>query len=130
MEKSPHFGGNNSRGVALLLHGSLQYTTLEAVAVKVHTGRELTICSVYLSPNCDIPKDEIRTVIRQLPRPFLLLGDFNAKHPLWDLSNPTDQRGGRIESLIVEESLALLNEGAPTHLHIQTNSLSTIDLSR
>ena len=44
-------------------------------------------------------------------------------------NNPADPRERRIESLIVEESLALLNEGAPTHFHIQTNSLSTIDLS-
>ena len=87
MEKSPHFGGDNSRGVALLLHASVQYTrirlhtTLEAVAVKMHSGRELTVCSLYLSLNVSITRDEIRSVVLQLPHPFLPLGDFNAKHP-------------------------------------------------
>ncbi|MEL7079665.1 MAG: endonuclease/exonuclease/phosphatase family protein, partial [Cyanobacteria bacterium J06582_2] len=71
----------------------------------------------------------MHSVVQQLPRPFLLLGDFNAKHPLWDTINPTDQRGKIIEKLILEESLVVLNDGKPTHHHIQTNSFSTIDLS-
>ena len=134
LEKSPHLGGDN-RGVALLLHSSLQYTrtrlltTLEAVAVTIHSGRKITIASLYLSPNNYISKDEIKSVIRQLPRPFLLLGDFNAKHPLWDHSNPADQRGRLVEALIMEESLGIFNEGLNTHYHIQTNSFSAIDLS-
>ena len=141
IEKSPHLGGGNNRGVALLLHSSLQYTrtrlftTIEAVAVTIHTGKEVTICSIYFSPNLNISKKEIRDLIRQLPRPevnrvnrpSLLLGDFNAKHPLWDHHNPADQRGRMIESIIVEESLKIMNEGAATHYHVQTNKLSSID---
>ena len=34
-----------------------------------------------------------------------------------------------IESIIVEESLEIMNEGAATHYHVQTNKLSSIDLS-
>ena len=134
MEKSPHIGGEQNRGVAILLHASLQYsrfrlnTTLEAVAVTVYSDRQYTICSLYLSPNANINKEEIRDLIRQLPRPFLLMGDFNAKYPLWDLTNPADARGRMIQALMVEESLGLLNQGSPTHYHVQTNSLSAIDL--
>ena len=46
LEKSPLFGGISSRGAALLIHRALQYTrtrihtTIEAVAVTVHTGRD------------------------------------------------------------------------------------------
>ena len=133
VERSPNINGG--RGVAVVLHSSLQYTrlplqtTLETVAVSIHSGRKITICSIYLSPNSNITKDELLGVIRQLPRPFLLLGDFNAKHPLWDSRNPSDQRGKLLENIIIEESLAALNDGSPTHYHIQTNSYSTIDLS-
>ena len=134
IEKSPHIGGEQNRGVAIVLHASLQYsrirlnTTLEAVAVTVNSNRQYTICSLYLSPNANINKEEVRDLIHQLPRPYLLMGDFNAKHPEWDLENPADARGRMIQSLMVEESLGLLNQGRPTHYHIQTNSLSTIDL--
>ena len=108
LEKSPHFGGNNNRGVALMLHSALQYsrinlrTTLEVVAVTIHNGKEFTIGSIYLSPNVNVPKEDLRTVIQQLPRPFLLLGDYNAKHPSWDLINPVDLRGKLIENLLME----------------------------
>ena len=135
MEKSPYLAGLHHRGVAMVLHSASQYTriplqtTLEAVAITIHSGKKISICSIYLSPNSNITKDELRSVISQLPRPFLLLGDFNAKHPLWDPKHPADQRGKMIEKIIMEESLALLNDERPTHYHIQTNTLSTIDLA-
>ena len=111
LERSPHFGGNNSRGVALVLHSSLQYsrlhlnTTLEVVAATVRVQKKYSICSIYLSPNTRINKGEIRDIIHQLPRPFILLGDFNGKHPLWDPHNTSDHRGRDIENLILEDSL-------------------------
>ena len=134
IERSPHIGGGQNRGAAILLHASLQYcrlslhTTLEAVAVTVHSDRKYAICSLYLSPNSNITKEEVKDLIDQLPRPYLLVGDFNAKHPAWDLENPADARGRIIQNLIVEESIGLLNQGRPTHYHVQTNSLSAIDL--
>ena len=134
LEKSPHIGGEQNRGVAIILHASLQYsrirldTILEAVAVTVTLDRQYTICSLYLSPNANINKEEVRDLIHQLPRPYLLMGDFNAKHPAWDLENPPDARGRMIQSLMVEESIGLLNQGRPTHHYVQTNSLSAIDL--
>ena len=135
LEKSPHFGGENNRGVALMIHGALQYTrlrlntTLEAVAVTVPLGKKYTVCSIYLSPNRRVDKSEIRSIIHQLPRPFFLLGDFNGKHPMWNPNNPSDQRGRDIENLLLEESMAVLNNGKATHYHIQTNMSSVIDLS-
>ena len=86
IEKSPHIGGEQNRGVAIMLHSSLQYsrvplnTTLEAVAVKILSNKQYTICSLYLSRNANIDKEEVRDLIHQLLRPFLLMGDFNAKH--------------------------------------------------
>ena len=135
IEKSPHLGGDRNRGVAILTHVTLQYTrvrlltTLEAVAITINSGKQHTICSIYLSPSANIRKDEIRDLIRQLPRPFLMLGDFNAKHPLWDSLNNDDARGRDVAGLLTDETLSLLGQGGATHYHIQNNNLSTIDLS-
>ena len=135
IEKSPHIAGEGNRGVAVLLHRAVPYTrlnintTLEAVAVKIDQKRSYTICSLYMSPNLSIRKEDIIDLFKQLPAPFLLLGDFNGKHPLWDKINPPDQRGKMLEKLFLEESLGLYNDEAPTHFHVQTGSLSTIDLS-
>ena len=72
--------------------------------------------------------EELKSLIRQLPRPFLLLGDFNAKHPAWDFENSADLRGKVVQYILVEESVGIVNQGRPTHCHIQTNTLSAIDL--
>ena len=79
-------------------------------------------------PKCQHDMEELKSLIRQLPRPFLLLGDFNAKHPAWDFENSADPRGRAVQSLLVEESVGMFNQGRPTHHHIQTNTLSAIDL--
>ena len=135
MEKSPHIGGDHNRGVAIMVHSTLQYTrvrlftTLEAVAITVNFNKQYTVCSIYLSPSTTIRRNDIRDLIRQLPRPFLVLGDFNAKHPLWDSANNDDARGRDVASLLTDEAMGLLGQGAPTHYHIQTNKFSTIDLS-
>ena len=94
-KKSP-IGGEQNKGVAILIHATLQYnhvplhTTLEAAAVTINSTKRYTICSVYLSPNANIDMEELKSLIHQLPRPFLLLGDFNAKHPAWDFENLAD----------------------------------------
>ena len=135
IEKSPHIGGYQNRGVAILVHTSLQYsrvtlyTTLEAVAVTINSNKQYTICSIYLSPNVNIRKEEVQDLIKQLPRPFMLLGDFNAKHQTWNPQNQDDIRGRMIAGLLTEEALGVLGSGEPTHYHIQTNNFSTIDLS-
>ena len=104
-----------------MIHGALQYTrvclntTLEAVAVTVHSEKRYTVCSIYLSPNRSVDKSEIRSIIHQLPRPFLLLGDLNGKHPLWDSNNPPNQRGKDIENRLAE-SMATLSGGRATNI--------------
>ena len=87
VERNSHIAGEGNRGVAVLLHNSIPYTrlnintTLEAIAVNVHQEQSYTICSIYLSPNKSITKEDLKDLLSQLPSPFLILGDFNAKHP-------------------------------------------------
>ena len=103
-------------------------TSLQAVAVVVDIGRRYTICSIYLPPNDDISYDDLVELIHQLPQPFLLLGDTNSRHPMWGdvLANT---KGNLIASLIENEDVGLLNTGEPTHFHVQTGTLSCIDIS-
>ena len=58
-------------------------TLLHAVAVRVHIDRLYTVCSLHLPPNDAVLKKDVEDLIDQLPEPFLLLGDFNALHPIW-----------------------------------------------
>ena len=100
-------------------------TTLEATAIQRETSRKYTVCSLYLPPNDNVTYEEIVNLIQQLPQPFLLLGDMNSRHPIWGdvLSNT---KGNMIAAILENEDVGLLNNGEPTHFHVQTGTLSCI----
>ena len=123
----------HERGAAILIHKRFNYdrlqlqTNLQAVAVSLYLDRKYTVCSLYL-PHHPVSQNQIDSLIRELPQPFLLLGDVNARSTFWG-SDTTDSRGRLIENSIINNPISVLNNGEPTHYHIQTNSYSTIDLS-
>ena len=127
---------NHERGVALLLNNKIHSeritlnlsTNVEAVAARVWLGKYYTICSIYLSPSLQIQKNELTDLITQLPEPFLLLGDMNARHSLW--GEPTNNaKGETFEQLLTEEDIVLLNDQHKTHYSMQNNTSTLIDLS-
>jgi exonuclease III len=56
-------------------------TVTQAVATRIFLGSFYTVCSIYIPPSEPVSKEELSRLIAQLPRPFLLLGDFNSRHP-------------------------------------------------
>ena len=121
-------------GVSLYIHNSILFspitleTSLQAVAAKVSLHKTITVCSLYLPPSSVITKQELLDLIDELPRPFLLLGDFNAHSILWGSDN-TSNRGRTVENICMECDLNILNDGSPTYLHPASGTLSQIDLS-
>ena len=103
-------------------------TSLQAVAVQLHLERKYTICSLYLPPSDAITQDQLRNLRHQLPSPFALIGDMNGRHHSWG-DIVTNSRGSTLQSFIEEEDLIALNDGEPTHFHIQTGTFSVIDLA-
>ena len=95
----PTRADDHERGSALLVSNSVPYTPLplrtplQAVAARVCLGKIYTVCSLYL-PHVPVSKQDITDLLTQLPRPFLLLGDMNAKSPLW--GEPTADPRGRL----------------------------------
>ena len=126
--------GGHQGGSAILSRLDVPYTTislnttLQAVAVQIYLEKTYTVCSIYLPPNEDIPRSRIESLLNELPRPFLLLGDVNARHYLWG-DTTRNRRGDIFHSLLEDDNIYLLNSGEPTHLHTQTGSLTAIDLS-
>lgn len=60
----------------------------------------------------------------------MLLGDMNARSPVWDNSaGICNEKGLIFEQLLLEYPISLLNNFLPTHYHIQTNTYTVIDLS-
>ena len=103
-------------------------TELQAVAVNINAHKSITVCSIYLPPNTPVAIKQIEKLVRQLPKPYILLGDFNAHHTLWGCRD-INSYGKIVDQLITQENLCILNDNSQTYLHPGTGSTSAIDLS-
>ena len=113
-------------------------TKLQAVAISIKLFKRVTICSLYCPPYDCAPsfQKDLEGLLDQLPKPFLVLGDFNARNPLW-YEDTTDQRGSSIdrgnciEKILLERDMYFLDQDKDTHFHHVNGVLksSHIDLS-
>ena len=99
---------------------------LQAVATQVTLHKTITICSIYIPPHEQINETELKNLIKQLTKPFILLGDFNSHNTLW---GSQQTKGSKIEQLINNQNLCLLNQKEPTHINPTNASPSSIDLT-
>lgn len=112
-----------SQGVALLIREGISFQEINldskilSVAAKVTLKNPITICSIYIHPLDKITPSDLRELIDLMPGPLILLGDFNAHHPLWNDDGRINGRGRIIENYVVDNDLALLNDRTPTYLH-------------
>ena len=126
---------NVDRGVALYIRNDTLFThvqldtPLETVAAKLSlANKTMTVCCLYLTPSKPISKQQLTSLIEQLPKPFILLGDFNGHSPAWG-SDSLDTRGKIIEDIINSANLSVLNSGSPTYCSPANGTLSHIYLS-
>ena len=99
-------------------------TQLEAIAVRVALPNLVTICNLYISPGVVLNRLDLLDLIAELPQPFILLGDFNAHHPLWG-SESESPRGREVEDIISNLDLCVLNTGEATHFNIASGTSSS-----
>ena len=123
-------------GLATLIRNDIPHlrydvrSNLQVTAFRVGLNRQYTLCNIYIPPNFTLTLDTITSVMDQLPHPIMICGDFNCRHHLWDsLCTRPDARALKIERALLSTRLTLLNNGNPTHFHIQTGSSSAIDLT-
>ena len=149
--KSPHLAGLRTQGgpgigAGIIVkkcvnHRSIDVdSVLQACVIQIFTNRWITVCSLYLEYDLEsrlrdnlgnprqLKMEDLQSLIDQLPQPFILMGDFNAKHRLW--GNTTCSRWGAIvEELLDNNDIILLNDGAQTRYDVIHNSESAIDLT-
>ncbi|GFT78977.1 putative RNA-directed DNA polymerase from transposon X-element [Trichonephila clavipes] len=104
------------------------HTSLQAVAVRIHSTSLIIVCCLYLPPNAVIHQQDLNNLVDQLPAPFVILGDFNGHSTLWG-SVKTNTRGRQIEQVLSDHYLCLLNHEKPTYFHEPTRSFHTLDLA-
>ena len=133
-------------GTGFIVHRSVKcdriqlHTELQASAIQITLDKKITLCSLYLEPrledrlfdtsgnNRQLNINDLQNLVDQLPAPFILMGDFNAKSPLWG-NSVCDRWGSLVEQFIDVNEVILLNDGSKTRHDIYHHSSSAIDLT-
>ena len=102
-------------------------TPLQAMACQ-RRNEKLYHYNIYLNHDRDIPYTGINNLLSQLPRPLIVMGEFNGHYIFWG-DTQTDQRGQVIERLSLNCDVGFLKTGCHTYFHKQTNTTSAIDLA-
>ena len=71
-------------------------TNLQALAAKI--SLEKTVCNIYLPLSMTVSGANLYHLFQQIPRPFIVLGNFNVPKPLWG-SDHCDSRGRLFEKI-------------------------------
>lgn len=90
---------------------------LQSIAILIYINNEtLSIVSFY-SPTSASPTNfnctRLDTLIKSIPEPLILAGDFNAHHTIWGCVS-TDTRETIIIDVITDNNLCLLNDDSTT----------------
>ncbi|XP_055584902.1 uncharacterized protein LOC129737765 [Uranotaenia lowii] len=56
---------------------------IQAVAIRIFSPVEMTLVSIYLPPSEIDVLDKLEDLLDTLPKPLMILGDFNAHHASW-----------------------------------------------
>ena len=59
-------------------------TMIQAKAYRVKFRKKVILCNLYLKHNKHLSVDDWKRFADQLHTPFIILGDFNAKNPMWE----------------------------------------------
>lgn len=123
-----------SGGVATFIINNIESENIpiisehEVIATTIKFQKHLCICNIYLPDSKIFTKQHLKDIVKQLLRPFILLGDFNSRSTAWGCTS-IDNRGHIIEEFLDEENLILLNNSEPTRHNIYNGTLSAIDLT-
>ena len=116
--------------ISSLLKINFNITSCQIIAVQVTLqDRCLTICSLYRKSSEFFSKNDLENIISKLPKPYMILGDFNAHSTLWGDDN-TCAEGRKVEDFLnVNDEIAMFNTKAKTFLSSTHHTYSSIDLS-
>lgn len=133
---------NEHGGVGILLRDSIKFKPIKtsfhqdiqniAISVETEVG-SLAILCVYCPPANQnrgnrLKINKLRKIIKDLPSPCLVSGDFNAHHIAFGCQT-TKARGKELYDLFDETNLCIMNDGTSTTVQSPHNNVSAIDVT-
>ena len=114
--------GNAAGGVGLYIHKDVVYhriklnTQFQAIAIHAFLHKRITICNIYINPQQNFTKGDLEQLVAQLPKPYILTGDFNSHNTVWhDHWTQPDDNGRTVENFILDNDLNVLDEDEHTY---------------
>lgn len=131
--------GNKHNGVCILIHNSIAYNkintffddSLQNICIQISVnGKQISIVSFYSPTNCNpaFDKTKFENLIKSIPEPMIIAGDFNAHHTSWGCCS-TSPRGRTVLDVVDDNFLVLLNDGTPTTVGSVTWRPNALDLA-
>ena len=115
---------NGELGTAIYVRSSATYdplttnrTHFQPTAITLHLpgANKINILNVYNQPSFDYNMEDLKTLVKAIKHPKLVLGDLNSHNPIWEARcKRTDAGGKKIEELMNEDGLECLNEPEET----------------
>lgn len=129
--KQGHYNQRFHGGVALYIHNSVPFNKIDiqsetqiiAAQVSLSAHKMVTIASVYIPPRANEDFEDLLACITALPKPFVIMGDFNAHHIDWG-NRTNDRRGRLLQEFCQNNNINIINDGSATHI-----SGTSIDLT-
>lgn len=110
----------------------LQNKNIETLAIKISYKRGWLHLLLIYNPCNKVNQKDMEHYINQIEKPKLIIGDFNAHHPLWNSKtnqNITNITGINLFNLINQNNILMLTpKGQITRIDPKTGKGSTIDL--
>ena len=111
-----------------------QNTHMEAQAFEIHLAHDkVSLLHVYIPPDSNINSNQLDFLVQQLRRKYLIVGDFNGHHHIWDPNTRnTNQHGRELADYIIDQpNIALATTpGLKTYTCSKPpHSSSTLDLT-
>lgn len=125
-------------GTAIFIRQSLDHSVLtvpnlvnlEATAITIQTEAMglVRFVAIYNSPKRDLLERDLNTLSNMDDLPFILAGDFNAKHSAWH-SRLTNKRGRTLYNFALKEHLDIFGPEEPTYFSNQGYRPDVLDIA-
>ncbi|RVE42612.1 hypothetical protein evm_012732 [Chilo suppressalis] len=121
-------------GVALLISDTVPFqhipitnhsTDFSIIAASVQNK---CFVSIYIPHPSSSIYDKVAAILSRLPKPILIMGDFNAQHRSWG-SSSSSYYGARILDIVDKNNFCILNSGDPTRRTQPNEGISAPDLT-
>ena len=93
-------------------------TTHDIQVIEIKTTQSyIAIINFYAQPTVDMEEfiTDLYTITNNITTPYIMCGDINAHHPIWDRSRTQpDAKGQLFYNFINAQNLVLLNDGSHT----------------